>query len=212
MRTFGAGSALLLAAALAAGTLTSCDGSSLGPGPARPDAGPLYAVTGRLVDTLSGAPVVQAAVTVGDTSVLSDSGGAFTVRVPRSLIRVLVLHPEYEPASFKQQVSEDLRIRRQMRPYAPTVVACDWRNDTLVARVVDLESRKLVVRRDSSIVAIGPRDAPPIRADHWRWIVEDIFTWRVEIPMAGEVGAPSHWRIFDAAGHTRVQTCHPQPF
>ncbi|NNG15881.1 MAG: hypothetical protein HKM89_05310 [Gemmatimonadales bacterium] len=200
----------LLVPSLAVLVLASC----LGPGPGPQSRQneiierPLYQVSGRVIDSASGAPLANLRIGVSGTRVTTDSLGRYTALADSGMVQYTVVDPRYEAydRSFLIQWPQTLDLN--LRRLAPLITCFEVDADSIVAFVIDVQHRKTIHRSVSTNVSLsGPNFELSLLGNQWIWEAVDDFTYRMVV-RPGVTGVQhAEWHILDQSGVVYTATC-----
>lgn len=169
------------------------------------------AVSGVVVDSLTGRAVPAALVSTAGGSAITDESGRFELTARLGAGSFRVTHQQYEFKTFQLNLDAGTGYRLEVAPLGPTVLGCAVRDGRMWMLVVDLQGRKTIVRRDSSGVTLGEAGAERwLPAHEFTWWALDELHWLVDGPPASsaEVGT-ARWHLFDTDGNVRPHRCGP---
>lgn len=200
----------LLVPSLAVLVSMSCLGPGEGPPPRRVEIieRPLYRVSGRVVDSASGAPLANLRIGVSGTRVTSDSLGFYTALVDSGLVRYTIVNPDYEAYDQRFLIQWPQTLNLNLRRLAPLITCFEVDGDSIVAVVIDVQHRKTIHRSVSTSVTLsGPGFELSMLGNQMIWDAVDDFTYRV-IVRPGLTGVQrANWHILDKTGVVFTTSC-----
>jgi hypothetical protein len=188
--------------------------SCLGPGPGPQTRQneiierPLYRVSGRVIDSVTRAPVANVRFGVSGTWVTSDSLGRYTALVDSGMVQFAVVDPTYEAYDRTFLIQWPQTLDLELRRLAPLITCFEVDGDSIVALVVDVQHRKTIHRSVSTNVALsGPNIELTLLGNQWIWEAVDDHTYRM-ILHPGVTGVRhADWHILDQSGVVFTATC-----
>ena len=166
------------------------------------------------MDSVLNIPVMGVRGFIGDSLVVSDSNGRFTVVHRAGDVALTVDDFRFDPYRGRIQLHSNLsNLQLRLRGNAPYLTACSFGTDLITATVIDLQGRKTVNRRSASTMTLVGQDGTSYRRDAntWSWSPVDFFTWQAYVPATGISADTADWRLEDADGHVRSARCVNQP-
>lgn len=169
---------------------------------------PLYRVSGRLVDSLSGAAVPNLRFGVSGTLVTSDSLGGYTALVDSGMVQFTAVDLNYEAYDRTFLIQWPQMLDLQLRRLAPLITCFEVDADSIVALVVDVQHRKTIHRSVSTSVALsGPGIELTLLGNQWVWEAVDDHTYRMLV-RPGVTGIQhADWHILDQSGVVFTASC-----
>jgi hypothetical protein len=170
-------------------------------------------VNGVVEDSMLSVPLPGIRVLIGDSAVVTDSQGRFSLSHRSGDFELVVEDYGYEPYRRRVRVYGDAPLNRVLlRGEAPYLLSCSFEADLLTATVVDLQGRKTLNRRSQSTITLFSNTTRYFReAYNWYWTPVDNLTWLAHVPHAGVVADTAEWRLEDADGYVRGARCVNQP-
>jgi hypothetical protein len=202
---------ILFLVALSAG---ACGETAYGP--------PRYTLSGTVVDSVTGAPVVAALVSVDVESAVSDTLGAFALSVDSGSVDLAIAHEEYEEFASTFQLVESQLSDIDMRRLAPYV------RDYFSLAPVSGNEPGLESALVSDLQGYANADTTQGQAELWfgdmlftfqlssesdnvEWVIADSLTIQVAVWLSPGLSRRDSvlWTVFDVDGHTAKWLCYP---
>lgn len=171
--------------------------------------GPMYTISGVVIDSLSGEVLPGVRVSVGKYGTEADAAGQWSLQAPAGSVSVSASPIGYERSSFTFALRTNAYVTLMARRLAPIVQECVQEGQTVRALVTDLQGRKSVERwQKSEATVLDPSGQYTIAAPIWGYTAVDYLTWAVTLsPVAP--GNAIRWHVFDSEGHAYSGTCEP---
>lgn len=175
------------------------------------------AVTGTVVDSLSGRAVRNAVVVFGEDSVVADSLGTFILPMVDSAAVLEVRH-RYWFAPFAIPMTNDhdttvvLRVRRVV-PYVRNVAVSG--TGLVTGTIVHLPGASRVIQDNTDtwlvyLDSVGTQGTP-IPATAWSWQAVDAVTWQVSVQLPVSVVSELRWEVADSTQLGSLTYCVVAP-
>lgn len=178
--------------------------------PAEEPTGPLYTLSGVVVDSMTGQGIPGARVVSGVNVGYADAGGQWSLEVPGGVTSVTTSPVGYERATFTFTVVSNAYFALLPRRLAPFVQECVRDGEYIHALVTDLQGRKTIERWEQSEAFV--RDTAGehrIGAANWTYLPLDYLTYEVTLgPVAPDASAV-RWNVYDSDAHLFAGVCEP---
>ena len=172
--------------------------------------GPMYTVSGVVIDSVSGGVLPGARVTVGKATTEADAGGQWSLAVPGGDISIAATPTGYERTSFAFTLRTNAFVTLQARRLAPIVQDCVLDGSYVHALVSDLQGRKSIERwQRSQATILDPSGDYTIGAPAWYYRAVDYVTWEVTVGPLTPESTGIRWNVYDAEGHLYSAVCEP---
>ncbi len=174
-----------------------------------PGLAPVYfTLSGTVFDSVLGTPLAGLTIHVGDSTVVTSDAGTFRTTQQAGADLLVINDRRFERVALPIELDYHHTLSLRLKGTAPYVDRCEFRHDTVMARIMDLQGRKTMDRRSLSfLTAELGRQTIQKNAYQWLWTPLDRVAWSAAVILPDTSIGTVTWRLEDLDGNIRTSSC-----